>query len=73
LAKEISPAEIALAFPRDVWYNVICLEVSGVKRTYQPKKAHRRRMHGFLKRMSTRDGRNTLRARRRKGRQRLTA
>jgi ribosomal protein L34 len=30
-------------------------------------------MYGFLHRMSTRDGRNTIKARRRKGRKRLTA
>ena len=43
-----------------------------MKRTYQPKKSYRRRVHGFLKRMSTRGGVKVLRNRRRKGRQRLT-
>ncbi|PIP60830.1 50S ribosomal protein L34 [Candidatus Uhrbacteria bacterium CG22_combo_CG10-13_8_21_14_all_47_17] len=38
------------------------------KRTYQPKKRHRARVHGFLKRMSTRAGRNTISRRRSKGR-----
>ncbi|MFC1991917.1 50S ribosomal protein L34 [Chloroflexota bacterium] len=42
------------------------------KRTYQPKKIPRRREHGFLKRMSTRAGRAILKARRLKGRTRLT-
>jgi len=42
------------------------------KRTYQPKKIPRRRVHGFLARMSTRGGRAVLKARRLKGRQRLT-
>jgi large subunit ribosomal protein L34 len=42
------------------------------KRTYQPKKIPRKREHGFLKRMSTRGGQAVLKARRRKGRQRLT-
>ncbi|MEE8413188.1 50S ribosomal protein L34 [Chloroflexota bacterium] len=42
------------------------------KRTYQPKKIPRRREHGFLKRMSSRGGRAVLKARRLKGRMRLT-
>lgn len=42
------------------------------KRTFQPNAKRAKKKHGFLKRMSTKDGQDIIRKRKAKGRKSLT-
>ena len=42
------------------------------KRTHQPKKLKRLKVHGFLSRMSTKGGKKVIKRRKQKGRSRVT-
>jgi large subunit ribosomal protein L34 len=72
MAVSRSPVSSSGTLPRFSRFHIISLE-GHIKRTFQPKKRYRKRVHGFLRRMSAKGGVRVVQNRRRKGRQRLSA
>lgn len=62
-----------IKFSTICWGFTLKQEVRSMKRTFQPKKIHRAKKHGFLLRSKSVNGRKVLAARRRKGRAKLAA
>mmetsp|Transcript_1604 Transcript_1604/g.2651 ORF Transcript_1604/g.2651 Transcript_1604/m.2651 type:complete len:130 (-) Transcript_1604:90-479(-) len=58
--------------PSTLW-DAISSGIMFLKRTFQPSLIRRKRKHGFLARIQTKDGRKIINARRRKGRKSLCA